>query len=183
MKRIPLTQGKVALIDDSDYERINKYKWCACKMGKKFYAYRGQYLGVHLITGKEINKSVSMAREIMNCPKGYEVDHINGDSLDNQRSNLRVCTHQENIQNRIKYTSCTSKYKGVSYRKDLVKEGNSWRATIHLRDVFNQAFQKSLGSYETEIDAAIAYDKAATQEWGQFAKLNLGGQNEITPLR
>lgn len=86
MKKIKLTQGKYALVDDIDYEWLNQWKWCVLQ---------SKY--VHRNAGR--GKWVRMQRLIMNAPNGMSVDHINGDTLDNRRSNLRLCTHRENTKN------------------------------------------------------------------------------------
>lgn len=92
MKKIKLTQGKYALVDDDDFEELNKYKWCYIGCG---YAVRS--------VGKRLHqKTVYMHRVIMNTPKGYETDHINHDRLDNRKCNLKVCTPCENQRNQPK---------------------------------------------------------------------------------
>lgn len=90
MQTIQLSQGKVSLVGDSDFEWFNQWKWTAMKRGNTWYAVRGGFLGPKIL----------MHREIMNAPKDMQVDHINGDGLDNRRENLRVCTNAENGRNR-----------------------------------------------------------------------------------
>ena len=102
-----------------------------------------------------------MSRVIMNCPKGKEVDHKNGNTLDNRHSNLRVCTHQENCRNRRPNKNCVSSYKGVSWFK------GKWTAIINCNGK-----HRYLGRFKNEIDAAKAYDKAAKKAFGEFACLN-----------
>lgn len=95
MKTIPLTQGKVALVDDEDYEELSRFKWCATKNRRgKFYAVRG---GPRAGGG---SPTVQMHVVIAGTPAGMDTDHIDGDSLNNQRSNLRICTRAENLSNR-----------------------------------------------------------------------------------
>jgi len=109
---ILLTQNQVALIDLEDYPRISIHKWCVIKVGqhaKYFYALRNKN-----------GKNVLLHREILNLPKGRIplVDHINGNGLDNRKSNLRVCSNQENSCNQAKRIGkTTSRFKGVCWAK------------------------------------------------------------------
>ena len=155
MKEIKLTQGKVALVDDEDYESLNKHKWYA-KIGKEtFYAVRAIYG-----TGKQ--KNISMHRVIMGItdPK-IPCDHRDNDGLNNQRSNLRVCTNPENQANARKRKNTTSKYKGVSIHP------LGWQARIR----FNHK-KYFLGYYKTQDEAAMAYNKKAVELSKEFAKIN-----------
>mgnify|MGYP007100070924 FL=1 len=95
MKKIKLTQGKYALVDDEDYEALNKLKWRCSKGGNTFYAYGTSR---DITTNKEI--TVLMHRLVINTPKGLHTDHINGNGLDNRKSNLRACTLIENMRNK-----------------------------------------------------------------------------------
>ena len=101
MKKIKLTQGKVALVDDGDFEWLSQWKWTYKNGG---YAYRSIGSKGHIF----------LHRAIMKSPKNLEIDHINGNGLDNRRSNLRFATHKQNIRNQQKQKNRTSKYKGVS---------------------------------------------------------------------
>lgn len=142
-----LTQGKVALVDDEDYERLIQYKWYAKKCGCKWYAYRS------------MESFMAMHTFIMNPPKQMQIDHIDGDGFNNQKSNLRICTPSENSCHKV----CTkNKYKGV---RKLSKK--SWVGYINHN-------KKSiyLGSFNTEWQAAEAYNKKAKELYGDFAKLN-----------
>lgn len=154
MKKIPLSgfrgKGLFTLVDDKDYEEFNKWKW---KLDKSGCATRSKYK----------NSLYRLHREIMNCSKGMVVDHINGDRLDNRRENLRICTYQQNSFNSKKHYGSTSKYKGVSYKKDHKR----WMACIYLNRKF-----KHIGYYNTEDEAAMAWNKVAKQYHGEFAKLN-----------
>jgi len=156
MKTIPLTKGKVALVDDYDFEWLNKYKWCVHGgRNGKFYA-----------TRKENGQCfVEMHRMIMQATPEVEIDHINGNSLDNQRHNLRACTHAENCRNRKTQLNTTSQYKGVAWHKKTKK----WCAYIrHNYKLLH------LGNFHKEIDAAKAYDTKAIELFGEFAQTNLG---------
>jgi hypothetical protein len=163
MKEIKLTQGKVALVDDEDYESLNKHKWYA-KIGKEtFYAVRAIYG-----TGKQ--KNISMHRVIMGItdPK-IPCDHRDNDGLNNQRNNLRVCSNNQNQANARKRKNTTSKYKGVSIHTRVIKDKtyNSWQARI----IFNGK-SYCLGYYKAEEQAATAYNKKAIEFFGEFAKIN-----------
>ena len=107
-----------------------------------------------------------MHRQIMRAGKGIEIDHIDGNGLNNCKSNLRLCTRQDNAKNRNKPRGCSSRFKGVSYRKD----SDQWSVSIGLKNR-----RISLGRFDSEIEAAKAYeqDLAAKKHHGKFAKLNL----------
>ena len=163
MKHIKLTQNKVALVDDSDYEWLNQWKWYALKGRTTYYAYREINLG----SGTRENRkrtSTSIHQMIMNTPTGQQVDHINHNGLDNRKANLRICTSMQNSQNARKRKGCTSKYKGVYWASQIKR----WRARIqHKKQVV------ALGCYKTEIEAARVYDKNAKELFGEFANTNL----------
>jgi hypothetical protein len=152
---IPLTQGKFAIVDAEDYEHLSKYKWYAVYAGGKFYAYRSVKY-----------RAVSMHRQIMGEPKGKVVDHRDGNSLNNRRSNLRICTFAQNQLNR-RSTGGVSRYKGVWFKKGH----NKWKAQIG----FNGK-KIHIGYFKDEIDAAKAYDKKAKEFFGEFAYLNFPEQ-------
>lgn len=155
MKQIPLTQGRVALVDDEDFERLNQFKWCAHKIGNSYYAAR------HL----DRKHLIGMHRQILNVSIGLVVDHINGDGLDNRRKNLRLCTHAQNLWNTRKHRrkTTTSRFIGVSWWTI----GKIWRAVI-----WANGKQILIGSFHSEQDAAKAYDIKAKEIRGEFAVLN-----------
>jgi hypothetical protein len=152
MKEIPLTQGKVALVDDGEFEELNKYKWHVLWNGYSFYAVRS--------VGK---KTISMHRQIMGTPKGMDTDHRDMNTLNNQRFNLRICTGSQNMYNSGKRKNNTSGYKGVTFNKKKRK----FQAQIRVP---GKRFY--LGLFTTPIKAAIAYDIAAKRLHGVFAQLN-----------
>lgn len=161
MKEIPLTQGKVALVDDEDYELINQWKWYAHESGNTHYAKRNIWIG----TSREHRRwqSVAMHRLILNAESAMCVDHIDGNGLNNTRANLRLATHQENLCNQRLYKNSPSGYKGVRFRKDA----NKWQARIRA-----EKKELHLGYFDTIEEAARAYDAAARKHFGEFANLN-----------
>lgn len=159
MKEILLTQNKIALVDDDDYDKINRYKWCANFDGNKWYALRSIRKSTH-------KTAISMQRELLGLEFGddSECDHKNGNGLDNQKYNLRICSHAENCRNRKLRIGCTSKFKGVYWNKQCKK----WHSRIQYN--FKTIH---LGYFNSEIEAAAVYDNAAIKYHGEFAKLNL----------
>lgn len=153
MKEIVLSQGKVALVDDEDYEILNQWKWCAIKSRETFYACRTAYRD-----GKWIPER--MHRVILGAQKGEIVDHRDHNGLNNQRSNIRLCTHGQNQMNRR--PTSASGYKGV-YKE----RGVRYRASI---DFNNKRLM--LGIFATPEEAARARDEASKKYHGEFAKLN-----------
>lgn len=122
MKEIKLTQNQVALVDDEDYECISRWKWYAVKCGSKFYA-------VHVSCENGYHIRHLMHRVVMGAHCGTQIDHINGDGLDNRKQNLRFCDNAENQHNRHVSIRNTSGFKGVS----LIKKTKKWRAQILIR--------------------------------------------------
>lgn len=154
MKRIDLTQGYFALVDDEDYSDLADYKWHYKSPG---YANRTAYKG--RIKGKDQYESVLMHREIMKAGDNKHVDHINRNGLDNRKKNLRVCTHQQNMFNRGKFQS--RHFKGVEVRL------NGFGAYIKL----NQK-QYRIGTFPTAHSAALARDMWALEMHGNYADTN-----------
>lgn len=152
MKKIKLTRGLVALVDDSDYEQLNAHKWYAQAHGRTSYAHR--------TLGKKL---ISMHRVIMNPPVGMVIDHKDCNGLNNQRANLRICTRLENARNRPKYKSNKSGYKGVCWNT----KDKRWIAKIKLNNKIIH-----LGSFLSPLEASKAYIVACKKLHGEFANIN-----------
>ena len=159
VRYIPLTQGKFAIVDAEDYDRISQYKWYAAKDRETYYARRSSKGTI-----------VSMHREIMRAPKGAICDHKNHNGLDNRKSNLRLCASAQNQYNKTAKKGCSSRYKGVILRRDYKR----WRVRIG----FNYK-RTHLGNFLDEIKAGLAYDDKAIELFGEFAYLNFPERIEI----
>lgn len=168
-REIPLTKGKVAVVDAADYEFLSQWKWFFLN---DTYAARTQYIGME--KGKPKRITIKMHQVLMDAADGYEVDHINSNGIDNRRANLRVCTHKQNRWNSSSQKGSSSKYKGVSYQKAT----NYYKAYIIVHGVY-----KHLGCYLEEDDAARAYNRAAKAEHGEYAKFNPVGEGPMERLK
>jgi hypothetical protein len=156
MIEIPLTQGKVALIDDEDWILISRFDWFAHEEKSLWYAHSS----VKRRDGART--TIKMHRLILGARAGQRVDHRDGNGLNNQRDNLRLATQMQNTQNQRRKSNNTSGYKGVCRWKT-----SRWQAyiTVHKKRI-------PLGLFNNKEDAARAYDNAARQHFGEFAKLN-----------
>jgi hypothetical protein len=156
MREIKLTQGQVALVDDEDYDYLMQWKWRVRKQGNNFYA------RTYTPMVDWHRKELAMHRIIMNTPPTLEVDHIDHNGLNNQKSNLRNCTEKQNKQNKKSF-GLTSIYLGVSFNKNAKK----FQAMIKIdgKGIYG-------GSWDDEEDAAKSYDVLARQYFGEFANLN-----------
>ena len=150
MIKIPLTKGKEAIIDNESLRLVGNFKW----MFARYPSRRG---------GKLSDKTIHMHQILMWCPNKYEVDHINGDKLDNRLCNLRIATHQQNIFNKPPTKQNKSGYKGVSWDKRRGK----WVTSVFIsgKEVYKKRFL-------SKKEAAKAYDKKAKELFGEFAYLN-----------
>jgi hypothetical protein len=150
IRRIPLGHDLFATVDAADFEELSKYKWCASRQHGIVYAVRRTKQG----------RTAYMHREIMRAPKGYIVDHIDHNTLNNRRCNLRVCTPEQNYAN-AGPRGGSSRFVGV-YRR-----GKKWVAGITWR---GEHFY--LGSYDEEVEAAKVRDRKAYELHGLYAYLN-----------
>lgn len=155
MKKIELTKNRVALVDDQDFEELNKYKWAYHHRGYAIRMEKAPYK-----TGKR--RFLLMHREILGDPHGMLVDHKNHNGLDNRRSNLRACTDAENMRNRLLQKNNKSGFQGVS------KSKSGWVASIRYGGMYPLMVQ-ALKSAE---EAAYIYDQLAVQLHGKFATTN-----------
>jgi len=153
MKKIQLSgkhgKGKFTMVDDEDAARLEEMG-VSLSLTTRYaqFRYKGKVWKLH--------------RFIMKVKKGEFVDHIDGNGLNNCKSNLRFCTLSENQANKSSPKG-TSKYKGISF----IKKTKKWRADI--RKNYKQIY---LGTFETETDAALAYNAKAKELFGEFAYLN-----------
>jgi hypothetical protein len=153
MREIRLSKGEIAIVDDVDFERVSSYAW--------FYHPAGYALRTYREDG--VTKTERMHRFILDAPKGYDVDHINGNGLDNRRSNIRLATRSQNNYNKGLQLNNTSGYKGVYW----VPKKKRWRVVIHVNKK-----RINIGTFKEKVEAAKAYNKAALMYHGEFAKLN-----------
>ena len=157
---IPLTQGRFALVDKEDYPVIIQNKWCAQITPRTCYATRRINLN-----NPDETLNIYMHRQIANAPDGWEVDHINHNGLDNRKCNLRLCTHAQNQANRRASRKCKSRFKGVSESPYYIRTGRGKRWVV----VFHK---KWLGGFDSEKEAALVYDEALREMFGEFAYTN-----------
>ena len=163
MKTMPLTQGYEAIVDEIDYPDVSRWKWYALvkrrrsKEVRTVYAVRGTYMN-----GKQTK--IWLHRYMLQLTDPHiECDHRDGNGLNNQRENLRIATHVQNNRNRRKCLHTSSRFKGVSW----YRPARVWQAHITKGGKV-----KNLGCFANEIDAAMAYNIAATQHFGEYALLN-----------
>lgn len=156
MKEITLTRGLVAIVDDADFEWLSQWKWQAWVREPYRYACRTESL-----------KLIMLHRRITAAPTGTLVDHINGDGLDNQRANLRLCTVGQNRMNSQRFWAAGG-FKGVTI--DHRNQSRPYRAYVRVG-----GRNMSLGTYPTAEEAAHAYDRGAAEHYGEFARLNFPG--------
>jgi len=152
MRKVSLTNGGVSLVDDQDFSKVSGYKWF-----RKRNDYNGE---VAVTTGRPREY---LHRLVMEAPKGMNIDHINGNGLDNRRKNLRICTPAENSRNSKIYSNNTSGFKGLTWHK------GSKRWIVRLTKNYKRIH---IGYFTDVLEAAKAYNAAAIKHFGGFAKLN-----------
>lgn len=152
MREIHLTKGAVALVDDEDFETLSRRRWYATVMAG----------GLTYAATSIDRRNVTMHRLLLDAPEGHVIDHVNGNTLDNRRANLRVATVRQNNINAATPSTNTSGYRGVSWDKEKGK----WRVQIRLNGKV-----KRLGRFDDIKDAARAYNDAATAHFGEFARI------------
>lgn len=155
MKEIQLTHGFVTQVDDWNYEELNKYGWVACRTRKDGPYYARRFTG---------SGSIYMHRQIMGVTDKTQVDHKNGDTFNNLEENLRLCGFSQQNMNQRPQTGCSSRFKGVFFTK---------RDNLFIAYINKDHKRHYLGSYKVEEEAALAYNKAATELFGEFARLNV----------
>jgi hypothetical protein len=153
MKEIKLTRGQVTLVDDEDYVYLNQWRWYAFKGRNTFYAARLRY---------KDKKLTLMHRVIMQVSEGQEVDHVDHDGLNNQKYNLRKCTHKENSANKKSRKNSSSKYLGVTITRTGKFAAQIMICGKHIH----------LGLFKDEKDAAESYNIAAKSYFKEFANIN-----------
>lgn len=156
MKEIPLTQGRVTIVDDEDYPIVSLFKWWAFKIKNYHYAATTIFIS-------DKQTTLLMHRLIMNAPFDKLVDHINHNGLDNRKTNMRLCTYSQNHMNGKPHKNSSSKYKGVHWSKHHKR----WIAQIRKDNK-----QTRMGYFHEEKAAAQAYNFVAYELFGDFAYLN-----------
>jgi hypothetical protein len=159
---IELTQGQVAIVDDEDYADLSAFKWRTRQQPS------GIWYARRTLRDAESGRCMElMHRRILNAADGLYVDHANGDGLDNRRANLRLATNSQNQANRHRLSLNTSGYRGVCWNSGCRK----WQAGIK-----KMGRSYHLGLYDTPQVEALAYDRAAREMFGQYARLNFDGE-------
>lgn len=155
-KKIELSKGKYAIVDDEDYDMLSAYSWYTHSDSRN-----KEYAATRIL-----GDLTYMHRLILDAKDDKKIDHINGDGLDNRKKNLRSTSSLENSRNKSKSKGTSSRYKGVT------KVKNGWKAHISInnKDIH-------IGYFKTEEDAARAYDERAIEEFGEHAKLNFSDEN------
>ena len=161
MKELLLRDGTPVLVDDEDFDRLNKFTWKLNNMGypQRTTSYRdaeNKMHGTHLL----------LHREVMNARKGQQVDHRDGNLLNCQKSNLRFSTQSQNRMNSRKMRGCRSQYKGVRWNS----QRGFWY--VRLRVPGDKQKERYIGQFPDEHTAAVAYDLWAHDVFGEFARSN-----------
>lgn len=156
---IPLTKGAVTLVDEADVDVVARYQW-------QLNTHRNSRYAIASIRIDGRRRTVGLHRLIMNAVAGQSVDHIDGDGLNNTRANLRLVSRGQNRANSIKHKLATSVFKGV------YAYGKRFRAQISSRNIRPLGGPWFIGDFDTQHDAAKAYDACARILFGEHARLN-----------
>lgn len=169
MKKIPLSKGEVALVDDEDFARVNRLSWYCLvgATGLKYAVHDGRSFD------RKRGKLIYMHRFVLGARAAELVDHWDGNGLDNRRRNLRCCTHSQNLCNQRKHHEASSKYKGVYWWGYV--EGWASEITVSKKGTY-------IGTFSEEKDAALAYDLFALKQHGEFALLNFPDATNVQRL-
>ena len=157
VKYIVLSQGKTALVDDDDFEKLNKFSW----------HYHNGYAVRNTRLPDNKRATERMHRVIANTPDDLMTDHINGDTLDNRKRNLRNVTNSQNLMNSEKKKNAKSEFKGVTFSKSKKDAIGSWNARLNV----NKS-TVNIGRFKSEIEAAYAYNEAAIKYHKEYARIN-----------
>lgn len=170
-KLIPLTRGYSAIVDDEDHDYLMQWKWYVFIRSDKRTPY-----AVRNAKYTPSGRGVIMMHRLLFCPlgDGVFVDHINRNGLDNRKCNLRKYTKSENAANAQYKSGLTSRFRGVCW----FRETSKWRAQIHMNRK-----KVTLGYFTNEIDAARAYDRAAINQWGEFAIINFADPQVVEAIK
>lgn len=161
MKLLPLTKDKFALVDDDDYYWLSQWNWFAVEIKNTWYARRSKKKGILRSNEKY---EIYLHRIVMRCSDiDFVIDHLDKNGLNNQKENLRMCTKSENNKHTSSHKNSSSQYLGVSYDKNR----NKWSANL-----MNNGKRILFKRYNTEIEAAKAYDITAKTQFGVYANLN-----------
>lgn len=165
-----IRSGMMVLLDDDDFHKLESDKWYVTVNLYTKRAVIKKYIGRYETKkNRPKYRQMYLSRFILSAPYGFVVDHINGNTLDNRKSNLRACTQSQNLKNRVRSKrngGGTSKYKGVYKTKNKT---NPWN--VDIRILGKLVYR---GSFKSELEAAMAYDAMAIKHHGEFAKLNFG---------
>jgi hypothetical protein len=166
VREIPLTKGYIALVDDDDYERVAAFKWQVGvrKSKQKTYTHALRHVGP-----KRQRTTLSLHTFIMGHHPGMMIDHADGNGLNNQKYNLRIATRSQNVANSVRTRPNKTGFRGIFY--------NGSRFAVRLRGGSNP--RRYIGSFQTAEAAARAYDKAAIEEFGEFATLNFPHEHRL----
>jgi len=159
MKQIPITGGAVVLCDDEDYAKLIRFRWRRTYFKNK----HTQYAMAYVRNEGKYSGCVYMHRLLTDAGKGQQVDHIDGNGLNNQKANLRLCSQSQNNVNGRKRAGSSSQHKGVTWRKDTGK----WQA-----QAWANGKRYSLGCYQSEERAALAYNRFMVDQFGEFVRQN-----------